>query len=126
MDKLRRPRILVLLGFLMFLITGIFISQIFDATRNFIAIQELFKKNPSAVEINYFCSSYHKGVGCDIYVLAVENDKYFFPNKYVVITKYASGRLLIDLISEPNTASVMLEGPDAWQYLETMHLDLPR
>jgi hypothetical protein len=110
----------------MFLITGLMIPQIFNATRNFMKIQELFRKNPEAPVIDYFCSSYHKGVGCDIYVLAVERDARFYPNKYIIITKYTSGRLLVDLLSEPNQSAIQLEGETAWQYLAATHLDLPR
>lgn len=126
MNKFKRPRILILFGSLLLLITVLWTSFLFNATRNFNKLQELTQNNPSAVDLRYYCAAYRRGPNCHIYTLAVEWDLRFYPNKFILITKFDNHSLVVDLISGPGPENVItLTGELAWQYLATMGLNLP-
>ena len=126
MSKPRKARVLILFGSLLLLITVLWVSLLFNATRNFAKLQEVVQSNP-ATEARYYCAAYRRGAACQIYTLAVELDLRFYPNEYIVITKFDSGALNVDLMSGPGPENtITLVGEDGWQYLATMKLNLPR
>lgn len=109
------------------LVTVLWVGLLFNSRRSFLKLQKLAQTRASESEFNYYSSYYKRGMYCDVYVLSVEYDLRFYPNIYIIITKFDSGRLIVDLISGPGPENtVALEGEDAWQYLATMSLDLPR
>ena len=125
--KSKRPRILVLLGSLLLLITIIWVSLLFNTTRNFAKLQELIRDNPASPELRYYCAAFRRSGGCQVYTLAVEKDLRFYPNKYIIITKFDNQNLVVDLMSGPGPEStITLNDEMAWQYLVTMKLNLPR
>jgi hypothetical protein len=81
----------------------------------------------TAPEIRYYCAAYRRGPGCQIYTIAVEFDPRFYPNKYIIISKFDNHNLIVDLMSGPGPENtITLSGEEAWQYLATMKLNLPR
>lgn len=127
MNKSRRSRVLALFGSLLLLITVLWASLLFNATRNFAKVQEIVRNNPTTPEAHYYCAAYRRGANCQVYTLAVEWDLRFYPNKFVVITRFNNGNLVVDLLSGPGPENtVTLTDDESWQYLATMSLDLPR
>lgn len=127
MNKFRRPRVLVLFGSLLLLITVLWTSLLFNATRNFTKVQEIVQSNPTIPEAHYHCAAYRRGTNFQVYTLAVEWDLRFYPNKFIIITKFNNGNLVVDLLSGPGPENtVTLTGEEGWCYLATMSLDLPR
>lgn len=127
MIKHRRTKLILLVG--MILVTGLlwWVPQWFNADRNFKRLQELVGHNELIYEIVGDSSAYRRGPACEIYVLATEWDLRFYPNKYIIITKFHSGEVVVDLISGPGeNATTTIRGDEALIYLRAMNLILLR
>jgi hypothetical protein len=58
-----------------------------------------------------------------VYVLNTEQDIQFYPNKFVVITNFADGRVIVELLSGPGPENVLtMTDRSARDYLLAMKL----
>jgi len=115
---------LVLFGILLILLTSIWVQSTQNTTRTFEKLHNLLDQGK---DIEYYYSAAKIGRKYKLYVLSVEKDLRFYPNKFIIIVEYMSGELQVDLISGPGEGSVLrLEGEKARNYLASMSLNHPQ
>lgn len=122
---MKRIRILLLFGLLAILVISVRVGYSNRSVFNFKRCQQLGYQNPEKPEIFVGNVMRRKVPHATIYVINVERDNYFHPNKFIIITRLVSGFVMVELLSGPGPEfTLVLVGQDAINYLASTGLDL--
>lgn len=121
----KRIRLIALVGVLCIITLLCWLPSLFNTTRNFRKLQELAGHSKLIQEVTWDNSAYRRNAVFEVYVLATQYDLRFYPNEYVVITRFKNGNTTVELISGSGPGGVTrLSGQDALNYLDAVNLNL--